>query len=286
MQLGIDRLISGEDADHMLTEVGKELSDVYVRLQSQSVDPSAESSAESMSLKSGTDVPTIKDLVDALHQHFDFCSHAGNVGYPHISQNKNRILWLSVALLLCSARKSCFHFVNHGGMKQLRYAFTHQMPNSTALTLLLLGVIEQATRYSIGCEGFLGWWPREDESIPSGISDAYNQLLKSLLENHRHDVASLATYILHRIRFYEVACRYEVYMCGTVLSILGGISAAGRVTNFTLDRLPLLQCNSRNSWFKLIKLSGPIDDPSPMAAASRSFILGDAGLCHIKQPVA
>lgn len=97
-------------------------------------------------------------------------------------------------------------------MKQLEYIFAPGLGNSASLTLLLLGVIEQATLHSVGCEGFLGWWPREDESVPAGTSDGYNQLLKLLLENQRHDIASLATYILHRMRFYEVACRYEVML--------------------------------------------------------------------------
>lgn len=128
----------------------------------------------------------------------------------YLSQNKNAMLWLSVALLLCSGKESCFHFVNGGGMKQLGYIFCHGMQNSSAVTLMLLGVVEQATRHSIGCEGFLGWWPREDENVPSGISEGYNQLLKLLLQKQRHDVASLSTFILHRMRCYEVAARYEV----------------------------------------------------------------------------
>lgn len=127
------------------------------------------------------------------------------------SQNKSVILWLSAALLLCSGSESCFHFVNSGGMEQLGYIFTHDMQNSHAITLMVLGVVEQATRHSIGCEGFLGWWPREDENIPSGTSVGYNELLKLLLQKQPHDVASLATHILHRLRFYEVVSRYEVH---------------------------------------------------------------------------
>ncbi|KAL0309460.1 UNVERIFIED_CONTAM: protein virilizer [Sesamum radiatum] len=271
-QQGIDRLMSSGDADHALTEAGKELFDVYKRLQNQSGDQSGELSAESLFLESEAGIPTSKVLMDSLHQQFDFCNSTGDVGYPHLSQNKNTILWLSVTCLLCSARESCFHFVSYGGMKQLGYIFNHRMQNSTSLTLLLLGVIEQATRHSIGCEGFLGWWPREEESIPVGTSDGYNQLLKLLLENQRHDVASLATYVLHRLRFYEVTCRYEC----AVLSVLGGISTGGRVSNFNLDMLASAKAQLKKL-LKLIKLSGPIDDPSPMAAASRSFILGDAG---------
>ena len=95
-------------------------------------------------------------------------------------------------------------------MDQLAYLFNHDMQKSIAITLLLLGVIERATRHSVGCEGFLGWWPREDENIPSGTSNGYSHLLKLLLQKPRHDVASLATYVLHRLRFYEVVSRYEV----------------------------------------------------------------------------
>jgi hypothetical protein len=115
-----------------------------------------------------------------------------------------------MAYLLCSGRESCFQFVNSGGMQQIEMFFSKDGQNSTTITLLLLGVVERATRYSVGCEGFLGWWPREDESIPSGVSEGYSHLVKLILSKPRHDVASLATYLLHRLRFYEVASRYEV----------------------------------------------------------------------------
>lgn len=117
---------------------------------------------------------------------------------------------LSVALFLCSGKESCFHFVNSGGMDQLAYVFSQGMEISPSITLFLLGVIEQATRHSIGCETFLGWWPREDENVPSGASEGYSRLLNLLLQKPRHDVASLVTSVLHRLRFYEVASRYEV----------------------------------------------------------------------------
>jgi hypothetical protein len=125
-------------------------------------------------------------------------------------QNKSVILGLSLALLLCSGRESCFHFVSNGGMEQLAHIFSNEVQNSSAIILLSLGVVEQATRHPIGCEGFLGWWPREDENIPSGTSKGYSQLLKLVLQRPQHDVASLATYVLHRLRFYEVVSRYEV----------------------------------------------------------------------------
>ncbi|GER27313.1 hypothetical protein STAS_03009 [Striga asiatica] len=278
-QLAPGTVISGLD-DHTLIEAEQELLGLYNKLQKESGDLSAELSAESLFLDSKEGDVTSKELVEILHQHFDFCGGIGNVGYSHISQNKNTILWLSMATLFCSARESCFHFVNSGGMKQLGYVFAHRMKISTTLALLLLGVIERATSHSVGCEGFLGWWPREDERIPDGTSEGYNQLLKMLLENQRHDVASLATYLLHRLRLYEVACRYECI----VLSILEGISAVGQVTNSTVDMLASAKVQLKKL-LKLIQLSGPIDDPSPTAAASRFFILGDTGQLAYKTTV-
>lgn len=115
-----------------------------------------------------------------------------------------------MALLLCSGRESCFNFVNAGGMDELVHVLCQDRLKSTATTLLLLGVVEQATRYSFGCEGFLGWWPREDENIPTGVSEGYSRLLNLLLQKPPHAVASLATQVLHRLRFYEVVSRYEV----------------------------------------------------------------------------
>ena len=131
-------------------------------------------------------------------------------------QSKNFILWLIVALLLCSTKKGCFHFVNGGGMEQLANILCNDPKPSITVLLLLLGVIEQATRYSVGCEGFLGWWPREDVTILAGTSENYTQLLK-LLQKPRHDVASLATYILRRLRIYELTAKYEVWFCLTCL---------------------------------------------------------------------
>ncbi|CAA3021769.1 Hypothetical predicted protein [Olea europaea subsp. europaea] len=264
-KFGIDILKSNGEAHQVLTEARKELSDIFKGLRDQSEG--------SDSLCFEYEVPTSKELVDTLYKHFDFCGNYGNFGYPQLSQNKNTIMLLSMALLLCSAKESCFHFVNFGGMKQLGYAFTQRTRNSTTITILLLGVIEQATRHSIGCEGFLGWWPRADECIPSGISDGYNQLLRLLLQNQKHDVASLATYILHRMRFYEVACRYEHAM----VSVLGINSSVAHATNFTLDMLASAKAQLKKL-LKLINLCGPIEDPSPMAAASRLYIFDDAGL--------
>ncbi|GJY47959.1 embryo defective protein [Tanacetum coccineum] len=138
--------------------------------------------------------------------------------------------------------RSCYNFVNGGGMKQLSYIFCTKV-HSSAATLLLLGAIEQATRPSVGCEGFLNWCHQEDDTISIDTSEGYIQLLKLLMQKPRHDVASLATYILHRARFYELATRYE----------------------------------------KLITSSALVEDPSLVASTSRSLILGETdGLLSYK----
>ncbi|CAK7342049.1 unnamed protein product [Dovyalis caffra] len=255
-----------EELHHVISEARNEL---LLVLGHGSKDESAELLADCTFLESEADLATWKQLVDMLSQYFCFDRNSTSVGACQISQNKSVILGLCVALLLCSSKESCFHFVNSGGMEQLAHIFSHEMQNSSAIILLLLGVIEQATRHPIGCEGFLGWWPREDESIPSGTSKGYSQLLKLFLQKPQHDVASLATYVLHRLRFYEVVSRYE----HSVLSALGGLSVVGRVTSVTSAML-----NSAKSQLKmllkLINLRGPIEDPSTAASASRSLIIG------------
>lgn len=100
--------------------------------------------------------------------------------------------------------------MNGGGIEYLHQVFLGDLRDSATVVLLLLGVMEQASRHSIGCEGILGWWPREGVDVPLGISECYTQLLKLLLQKTRHDIASLATHVLHRLRFYEVVSRYEV----------------------------------------------------------------------------
>ncbi|CAM8894715.1 unnamed protein product [Rhodiola kirilowii] len=86
---------------------------------------------------------------------------------------------------------------------------------SNATALLALGFIEQATRYSIGCEGFLSWWPRDESYIPSGKSEGYSQLVKVIMKHQRHDVASRATYVLQRLRLYrwllDLSVQYFLY---------------------------------------------------------------------------
>uniref|UniRef100_A0A1J3J7R8 Virilizer N-terminal domain-containing protein n=1 Tax=Noccaea caerulescens TaxID=107243 RepID=A0A1J3J7R8_NOCCA len=218
-------------------------------------------------LESETYLATSQQLVDMLSPYIQFERDSLGTALPQLSKGKATLLGLSLAFLLCSGKEGCLHFVNSGGMDQLVYLFGHDVQNSTTITLLLLGVVEQATRYAVGCEGFLGWWPREDRSIPSGKSEGYCLLLKLLMQKPCHEVASLAIYILRRLRIYEVISRYEF----AVLLALEGLSnphvAATHSLNMLSDAKSQLQ-----KLQKLMKSLGLVDDPSPSAYAERSLV--------------
>ncbi|XP_022982800.1 uncharacterized protein LOC111481554 [Cucurbita maxima] len=234
-----------------------------------SKDVSADLSIEFPFLESEDDLASSKQLVDILSKHWNFNLSSSTVGCPWQLKNITIIFGLSVALFLCSAKESCFHFVNGGGMEQIVQLLSSGLEDSTSATLLLLAVIEQATQHSFGCEGLLGWWPREDENVPSGASEGYSQLLNLLLQKPRHDIASLATRILQRLSFYEVALRYEC----AILSVLEGLSSSGRVPNVHLDVLISMKSHLKKI-LNLINLCGPIQDPSPPSCAMKSLFLG------------
>ncbi|KAK7355018.1 hypothetical protein VNO80_14263 [Phaseolus coccineus] len=267
-----------EELHGAINEARKELLEVYKVLHRKSRSDSSECSSEANYLEMDVEMLDSKTLVDMFNQYFHFQIHSLCTGDHCLSQREHALLGLSMAYLLCSGRESGFQFVSSGGMEQLAVFFSKDGQNSTTIMLLLLGVIERATRYSVGCEAFLGWWPREDESIPSGISEGYSYLVKLILSKPRHDVASLATYLLHRLRFYEIASRYE----SAVLSVLENISTVGRVTDVTLNMLSSAEILLRKL-LKLINSRGPIEDPSPIACASRSLITGQTdGLLSYK----
>ncbi|KAJ8536636.1 hypothetical protein K7X08_035037 [Anisodus acutangulus] len=271
-QLGLDKLVYNQEVQLAIAEAKKELLEMHNSFTFQPGDQSTEFATDAMLVESEIESAAPKQLLDSLRHYYKFGSSPNDVAHRELSKRENMVFCLSLALLVSSARESCYHFVSSGGMEQLGYAFSSSLQNSSALKLLHLGVIEQATRHSVGCEGFLGWWPREDENIPSGTSERYNQLLKLLLHNRRHDVASLATYILHRLRFYEVSSRYEC----SILSVLGDLSGSGQATSATVDILASARLQLKNL-LKLINSSGPIEDPSTVACASKSLVLGDGG---------
>ncbi|ESQ49495.1 hypothetical protein EUTSA_v10019873mg [Eutrema salsugineum] len=218
-------------------------------------------------LESETYLATSQQLVDMLIPYIQFERDSSCTALPQLSKGKATLLGLSLAFLLCSGREGCLHFVNYGGMDQLVNLFGHDDQNSTAITLLLLGVVEQATRHAIGCEGFLGWWPREDGSIPSGKSEGYCLLLKLLMQKPCHEVASLAIYILRRLRIYEVISRYEF----AVLSALKGLSNSHEAATLNLNMLSDAKSQLQKLQ-KLMKSLGSVEDPSPSAYAERSLV--------------
>jgi len=81
----INGLINGGGANQAFTEAEKELLDLYKRHQNQSWYPSAESSGECSFNEFEEGVPSSKELMDILHQHFDFHISADIVGYQHLS---------------------------------------------------------------------------------------------------------------------------------------------------------------------------------------------------------
>ncbi|KAJ6813815.1 uncharacterized protein M6B38_141565 [Iris pallida] len=251
----------------VLSEERIELFELFKRLQtSPGNDHSLE---EEVNLEADADTATSQLLVDTLHQCFPFLINFTPSELSVPFQKKNLILSLNVVLLLCSARDGCFHFVNSGGMEQIAALVAELFHRSTSLALLILGVIENATRHAIGCEGFLGWWPRENESVPVGKSDGYSNLLKMLLTKQRHDVASLATYVLQRLHFYESISRYE----SAILSVLEKLPADNQHLTDEVDSLSIAASQLKQI-MKLLNLCGRIEDPSPVAAARRSIIPG------------
>ncbi|XP_042521334.1 protein virilizer homolog [Macadamia integrifolia] len=269
-----------EKSQRVLMEARSELLQLFKLLQHGSGNLTAEILGDGIIFESEGDLATSDLLSEVLEKYFCVKKSSAVTALPQLSQNKKMIVVLSIVLLLCPWRESCFYFVNGGGMEQLVHVSRLEIQKSTAVTLLVLGVVERATRHAIGCEGFLGWWPREDMNVPAGNSEGYSQILKLLLQRQRHDVASLATYILHRLRSYEVASRYE----SAVLSVLGGLTTAGCVTNVFFSMLN----SARSQLKKLMKLlnsCGPIEDPSPMACARRSLILGQTGLLTYKATI-
>ncbi|ONK69373.1 uncharacterized protein A4U43_C05F22180 [Asparagus officinalis] len=213
-----------------------------------------------------SDLMTSQLLVDMLFHCFPSLLKPTSIDLHAPFQNEILILGLSTILLLCTSRESCFHFVNCGGMKQLAALLGHMLHGSTAFTLVLLGALENATQHAIGCEGFLGWWPRVDENVPSAKSEGYSNLLNLLLTKQRHVVASLATCILQRLRLYESASRYECAVLSTM--------ASSAEDGLTTDKIDLLLSASSHlkQIVKLLNLCGPIEDPSPAAFTRRSML--------------
>ncbi|KAH7674399.1 Protein virilizer protein [Dioscorea alata] len=248
---------------HLLADASSQLCKLYKHHQSaMEINQLLE---DDFVLGTEADIPSSKLLMDMFHQCFPLMGKTSVLKHPHVSQNEGTIFVLGVSLFFCSSRDSCFHFVCGGGMDQVIKLLCCETQRSMAITLLLLRVVEAATRYGIGCEGFLGWWPREDAIVPIGNSSGYCNLLKLILNKQRHDIASLATYILQRLGFYEITCQYE----STVLGILANLSSDSWITTEAIESLVSADSLLKQI-LKLVKYE-PIEDPSPAGFARRFF---------------
>ncbi|GAB2264035.1 hypothetical protein Droror1_Dr00026169 [Drosera rotundifolia] len=272
-----DQTRNSENPEEIITEARNNLLAACKKLSETSCIP-AEFFEECSFIEYEADVVASKELVDLLFKHFPFNEDKPFAGLGALSKSQYMIMWLSLTLLLCSGRECCFHFVNGGGLEQVKLLLKNELQISLAATLMVLGVIEQATRHSVGCEGLLGWWPREDEVVPSGVSKGYSLLLNLLMQKQRHDVASLTSYILHRLRLYEIASRFEY----GVLSVLGSLSGSQRQTTAIQDFLRSTKLNLKKI-LKLINSYSPVEDPSPLSCARRLLVLGQTdGLLSYK----
>ncbi|KAH0460140.1 hypothetical protein IEQ34_010803 [Dendrobium chrysotoxum] len=250
----------------VISEATNELLEVYQFLQSSARNENLLQDTVDVSC---SDSVTSQLLVDMLYQQFPFLQNFLSLDIPHIYQNKKSTLGLSMVLLVCSASESCYHFVNGGGIERIVTLLGDEMQCSTAFTLLLLGVIENVTRHAVGCEAFLGWWPRNGDNVPATKSEGYCNLLKLLLRKQRHDVAYLASYVLHRLRIYELASRYEFL----VLSIVENHSLDCPSRADTVNSL-MSASSQIKQILKLLNLCGPFEDPSPAGIARRSLGTG------------
>ncbi|CAN6292909.1 unnamed protein product [Urochloa humidicola] len=250
-----------QETNKILTEAGSELSEIWKNFHAI-----AESNDNGFAVGVDEELPTTKILVELFNRCFPYYKNISLLDLQCPSQNKWLVLSLSLVLLLCSSKESCFYFIGSGGMDQIINLLCWKTPKSAATTLLLLGIVEHATRHAFGCEAFLGWWPRTDHnSIPVGSSNGYCSLLKLLLEKERHDIASLATYVLQRLRFYEILSKYE----SAVVKVISDLPD----DKLSTDGVPFLISASVElaELSKLIIFCGPIEDPSPVATARRIF---------------
>ncbi|KAL6842285.1 hypothetical protein ACP4OV_027933 [Aristida adscensionis] len=210
------------------------------------------------------DLPDTKIIIEFFNSCFPYYKDISVLDLQCPSQSRQLLLSLSLVLLLCSSKESCFYFIDTSGMELIINLLCWKTPKSAATTLLLLSIVEHATRYGFGCEAFLGWWPRSDDrGIPIGSSDGYCSLLKLLLDKERHDIASLATYVLQRLRFYEILSKYE----SAVVKVVSDLSP----DELSTDGISFLVSASveLTEMLKLIKSCGPIEDPSPVAVARK-----------------
>lgn len=249
-----------QGSNNIHTEVSEELLEIWKNVHSVAATRNGDNGFAFVL----EEIPTTKILFELFNSCFPYYRDSSLLDLQCPSQNNWLVMSLSLVLLICSSKESCFYFVDAGGMEQIVNLLCWKTPKSTATTLLLLGIVENATRHGVGCEAFLGWWPRNDQNcIPTGSSDGYCSLLKLLLEKERHDIASRATYLLQRLRFYEILSRYE----SAVVKVVSDLPS----DELSTDAVSFLifASNELAEMSKLINMCGPIEDPSAVAIARR-----------------
>ncbi|VAI89288.1 unnamed protein product [Triticum turgidum subsp. durum] len=250
-----------QESNNVHTEASNELFEIWKNVHFVAATRFGDDDGFAIELE---ELPMTKTIFELFNNSFPYYRNCSLLDLQCPSQNNWLVMSLSLVLLICSSKESCFYFVDAGGMEQIINLLCWKTPKSTATTLLLLGIVENATRHGVGCEAFLGWWPRSDRnSIPTGSSDGYCSLLKLLLEKERHDIASRATYVLQRLRFYEILSRYESAVIKVVSNLPSDELSADRVSFL------IFASNELAEMSKLIKICGPIEDPSPEAIARR-----------------
>ncbi|KAG8097437.1 hypothetical protein GUJ93_ZPchr0013g36127 [Zizania palustris] len=252
-------------SNSILIEASNELFDIWKNVYSIADHTAFDDNGLAFRLE---ELPTTKNLFELFDNCFPYYRNHLFLDLECPFQSKRIVFSLSLVLLLCSSKESCFYFVDAGGMEQIINLLCWKTPISPATTLLLLGIVEHATRHVVGCEAFLGWWPRNDNNIPIGTSVGYCSLLKLLLEKERHDIASLATYVLQRLRFYEILLRYE----SAVVKVVSDLPSEELCT----DGVKFLSSASIElaELLKVINMCGPVEDHSPVVTAGKISKVG------------
>lgn len=261
-----------------LVETKNELMDLYKKLGSKIDDLQSGKSEDQFEMEKMAQVVT-EDLVANIFQLWFQVDKQSNInGISKLSQIDKMIGGLSTMHLLCTDIEGCRQFVEAGVMQHLVGILQHDLGRSTATSLMVLGVVERACRYAVGCEALLGWLPREGGSVPNGASEGYSTLLRLLLHRQRHDIACLTSHILHRLRAYEIIIVFE----STVWPFLENPSTNDKVAESSIKAL--VRANTElKKLLKVLNLRDSIEDPSPVARANRLLIVDqDDGMLPYK----
>lgn len=253
-----------------LVETKNELMDLYRKLVSKIDDLQSGNSEHQFEMEKMTQLVTEDLVVNIFQQWFQVDKHSSINGISMLSQIDKMIGGLSTMHLLCTDAEGCRQFVEAGVMQHLVDILQHDSGRSTATTLMVLGVVERACRYAVGCEALLGWLPREGGAVPKGSSEGYGTLLRLLLQKQRHDIACLASLILQRLRAYEIIIEFE----STAWPLLENPSANDKVSETTIKSL--VRANAElKKMLKVLNLRDSIEDPSPVARANRLLIVDE-----------